>query len=232
MGKKKEENPLAMMMMGGGVKDNKSYKELSSKPKNYQNNSAPRKNNISKVEDDRYVGAPYNFVPFTQKEYEYPKEQLPTHDSMNEKLISGELVYEMTAETDIFVDDGTDAHHFNKNAKGQYSIQGSSVRGLIRNNVQILGFSSIADDIDDYALMYRNVAGGAERERYNTILGNAVINLGMNPKTKKPITMSILKNVKAGYIRQENGQYFIYQTCVDKIDNKYCLLYTSPSPRD
>lgn len=43
MGKKKEENPLAMMMMGGGVKDNKSYKELSSKPKNYQNNSAPRK---------------------------------------------------------------------------------------------------------------------------------------------------------------------------------------------
>lgn len=162
MGKKKEENPLAMMMMGGGVKDNKSYKELSSKPKNYQNNSAPRKNNISKVEDDRYVGAPYNFVPFTQKEYEYSKEQLPTHDSMNEKLISGELVYEMTAETDIFVDDGTDAHHFNKNAKGQYSIQGSSVRGLIRNNVQILGFSSIADDIDDYALMYRNVAGGAE----------------------------------------------------------------------
>ena len=69
--------------------------------------------------------------------------------------------------------------------------------------------------------MYRNVAGGAERERYNAILGNAVINLGMNPKTKKPITMSILKNVKAGYIRQENGQYFIYQTCVDKIDNKY-----------
>ena len=221
MGKKKEENPLAMMMMGGEVKDNKSYKELSSKPKNYKNNSAPRKNNISKVEDDRYVGAPYNFVPFTQKEYEYSKEQLPTHDSMNEELISGELVYEMTAETDIFVDDGTDAHHFNKNAKGQYSIQGSSVRGLIRNNVQILGFSSIVDDIDDYALMYRNVAGGAERERYNTILGNAVINIGMNPKTKKPITMSILKNVKAGYIRQENGQYFIYQTCVDKIDNKY-----------
>ena len=95
------------------------------------------------------------------------------------------------------------------------------MRGLIRNNVQILGFSSIADDIDDYALMYRNVAGGAERERYNAILGNAVINLGMNPQTKKPITMSILKNVKAGYIRQENGQYFIYQTCVDKIDNKY-----------
>ena len=58
-------------------------------------------------------------MPFTQKEYEYSKEQLPTHDSMNEKLISGELVYEMTAETDIFVDDGTDAHHFNKNAKGQ-----------------------------------------------------------------------------------------------------------------
>ena len=25
MGKKKEENPLAMMMMGGGVKDNKSF---------------------------------------------------------------------------------------------------------------------------------------------------------------------------------------------------------------
>ena len=178
------------------------------------------------------MGAPYNFIPFTPKQYEYPKKHLPMHDDIEDDLISGEIVYEMKAETDIFVDDGTDAHHFYKNARGQYSIPGSSVRGLFRTNVQILSFSSFEDDIDDYALMFRNVAGSSEtnKDEYTAVIGDSeLISLGRDPMNdQKEIKVNVLKKVKAGYICKENGQYFIYKTCVDvdeaKEDRNYYVL--------
>lgn len=204
--------------MGG----KKNQKASLVKSGNQQKSSLPKeqKKDTAKKTDSLYVGAPYNFVPFTNKLYNYSKEMLPRHDKMEDGLTSGEIEYEITAETKIFVDDGTDNHHFNKNENNKYCIRGSSVRGLIRNNVQILGFSSFEDDIDDYALMYRNVAQGAEQDRYKTVLGNYPLPIGVDQRTNKKITVSILKNVKAGYIRQENGQYFIYQTCVDHVDSK------------
>lgn len=216
-------NDLMKSMSGGGIRDNFKQKSYSSE-RQQRNNNMPRetnKNINNKAANNFYVGAPYNFVEFTEKQYEYPEDLLPTHDCMKNELTSGEIEYEITAETPIFVDDGTVDHHFRKNENGKYCIPGSSVRGLIRNNVQILGFSSFEDDIDDYALMYRNVANGAEKDRYKDVLGSDQISIGINPKTKKNMVVSILKNVKAGYIRQEAGKYYIYHTSVDKINNKY-----------
>ena len=77
-----------------------------------------------------YVGAPYNFIPFSEVKSVYA-DKPPAHNSMESKLISGEIEYEMTAQTPIFTDDGK--CHFHKDANGQYSIPGSSIRGLIRN---------------------------------------------------------------------------------------------------
>ena len=204
-------NDLMKSMSGGGIRDNFKQKSYSSE-RQQRNNNMPRetnKNINNKAANNFYVGAPYNFVEFTEKQYEYPEDLLPTHDCMKNELTSGEIEYEITAETPIFVDDGTVDHHFRKNENGKYCIPGSSVRGLIRNNVQILGFSSFEDDIDDYALMYRNVANGAEKDRYKNVLGSDQISIGINPKTKKNMEVSILKNVKAGYIRQEAGKYYI-----------------------
>ena len=77
-------------------------------------------------------------------------------------------------------------HHFRKNENGKYCIPGSSVRGLIRNNVQILGFSSFEDDIDDYALMYRNVANGAEKGSLTKMCWEVIrFQLELIRKTKK-----------------------------------------------
>jgi len=108
--------------------------------------------------------SPYNFVPFSNRVYEYKETELVKHDIISEDVFTGEITYEVKAETPICVDDGTG--NFHKTADGKYSIPGSTMRGLIRNNVQILGLSSYYEDIDDYALMYRNVANGMERKRY------------------------------------------------------------------
>lgn len=179
------------------------------------------KKNTEKNTSGVYIGAPYNFVPFKEEKRVYSVPDTPTpHNSVADDLLSGEISYEFESKTPVFVDDGTDSHHFHKNAWGEYSIPGSSIRGLIRNNVQILGFSSFEDDIDDYALMYRNVANNKKKETYDIYNGILGSEPSRSQKGKKE-NISVLRNVKAGYIKKEGSHYVIYQTCVDKIKQKY-----------
>lgn len=165
---------------------------------------------------DMYVGAPYNFVSFSDKVYEYPGGKLTAHSDMKDELATGEISYEITTVTPVFVDDGKG--EFNRNSRGEYAIPGSTMRGLIRNNVQILGLSAFGDDIDDYALMYRNVAAGLQKDRYNKVLGADTVTLETGAQNKQ---VSVLKNVQAGYIRNVNGKYYIYRTEVDRIQDDF-----------
>lgn len=187
---------LAKKMMGGGSSEEnrKQSKGSYDGQKNKMNKNKGNKN------EDNYVGAPYNFIPFTNHVFQYEEGRQTSHDEVSDELLSGEITYKITAETQIIVDDGTG--HFCKNADGQYAIPGSSIRGLIRNNVQILGLSSIREDIDSYALMYRNVASGPkkEKDRYADILG--VDNNDVE-------TRGIARNVKAGYLILKFGKYYI-----------------------
>ena len=213
-------------MMGGGKKNNQ---QSNGYKKNYnQNGYKPNGNNRPQYgsggyqnhQSDSYVGAPYNFVSFSNDVYEYQPEQLVSHGELSAELFTGEIEYELTAKTPIMVDDGSS--HFHKNEYGKYSIPGSTMRGLIRNNVQILGLSSMADDIDDYALMYRNVAKAKnpdkakkeQEEHYDNILGAKQMPVGDK-------SISVLTNVKAGYIAKEGGKYVIYQTEIDSIKPEY-----------
>lgn len=154
-----------------------------------------------------YVGAPYNFIEMNEKVYE--KAEPVGHDTIDQDKHSGKILYEIEAKTPIMVDDGT--RHFYRNAYGKVAIPGSSVRGLVRGNLQILSFSSIADDVQDGALMYRNVANGVDKDSYDTVLGNTLVQVGNK-------RMSVLKNVRAGYIKKDGDKYFIVPTVVDTID--------------
>lgn len=164
----------------------------------------------------KYVGAPYNFVPFYDKVFQYPENKLTKHNSVEEELITGEITYKIKAETPIMIDDGTGK--FFTDAKGRYAIPGSTIRGLIRNNVQVLGLCSYDNDIDDYALMYRNVANGAEKQQYNNTLGAKQISVNDGEKKYR---IGVLLNVRAGYISNEGGKYVIYQTAVDSIKKEF-----------
>ncbi len=191
------------MNSGGERMERKGYK--NSRNSNKQKN---RKNTAG-------ITAPYNFIPFCEETIPVGQDQMEVHGDMREDLLTGEISYIMTAETPVLVDDGTDAHDFVRNAWGDYALPGSTVRGLIRNNVQILGLSGYEDDIDNYSLMYRNVAGGAEKKRYDRILGSDQV-----PITGDKKKMSVLLNVRAGYIAKKDGKYVIYSTTVDKISDK------------
>lgn len=203
---------LAQSMMGGN-------------PKKSENKKPMRKTSHPEKKFDGYVGAPYNFVPVAKKPYKYPDNRVTAHNDMDERLISGEISYEITAETPIMISDGKENENdkareafFYKNSQEEYAIPGSTMRGLIRNNVQVLGFSSLYDDMDDYALMYRNVTNRAEQGRYNRILGSGQITINTENGQQN---ISVLKNVKAGYLLKKAGKYYIYRTSVDTIGKKF-----------
>ena len=68
--------------------------------------------------------------------------------------------------------------------------------------------------------MYRDVAGRREKNSrkdvYDTLLGSGFLEIP--GKDGEKIRISVLKNVKAGYIRNEGGAYTIIPTVVDTID--------------
>ncbi len=101
---------------------------------------------------DNKAFAPYNFIPFANPPfYRYTKaEDLPQHNKINPKTISGEISVRVTSETPIIVggsrkkDGNTELVKFYKDSYGDYCIPGSSVRGLLKENVQILGLGAIS----------------------------------------------------------------------------------------
>lgn len=160
------------------------------------------------MDNEYYVGAPYNFIELNKKVYE--KKELQPHDLIEPQKHTGEIEYEIEAKTPIMIDDGTG--RFYTNIYKKEVIPGSTMRGLVRNNMQILSFSSVADDIQNGKLMFRNVASGKEKGRYNDILGNI-------PNGEKG-RLSVLKNVKAGYLKNIGNHYHIIPTVVDSISKE------------
>ena len=168
----------------------------------------------------KYVGAPYNFVSLPKKviKRETKENNLPSHKKIQKELYSGEISYSIIPRTDIFVGGvyEKDVQRFYQAADGTCAIPGSTVRGLLRSNTQILGLGSIADDVEDYRLMYRKVTNRGNLGDYyrKNVLNVSQIKM---PDGKNA---SVCRNVKAGYITCENGKYIIYGTGVDNIDRE------------
>lgn len=174
--------------------------------------------------------APYNFVPIPSNpicRYEDPKE-LPPHDKLDSELLTGQIRITVKAETPIFIGAGSDSEtkkkteQFFKAPCGNYAIPGSSFRGLVRTNMQILGLGLIRpdEDFDDYRLMFRNVAGardaiGADlREYYETLLGrnNTIVEKRNPGGTVTRYNYVELRNVKGGFLFKEGNDYYIEPT--------------------
>ena len=94
------------------------------------------------------IKAPYNFVPLENRAF-YPgwanhiSQDIPFEDG-----VSGSIDYTITAETPIFVRNGyTDRNHpdehFSRTSDGRYFIPGTSIKGEIRNVLEILSFGKM-----------------------------------------------------------------------------------------
>ena len=163
-------------------------------------------------EQKTYSGAPYNFIPFSAVVPKVAEKagELPAHNEINDELLSGKIKLDITAVTDIFVGGSAQSNEgelFATDFRGREVIPGSTLRGLVRSNMQILGFSSVAGDVEDYAIMYRQVGSRGTklaRQYRDGILGVKTVPLGKGRQISLPL------NVEAGYITCEKGAYYIY----------------------
>lgn len=155
--------------------------------------------------------APYGFVPLSELVLE-DRDGIPCHNALDPDRKSGEIQIRIKAETPILVsgqtkkpEGGKEAQEctFFRDSNGCFTIPGSSFRGLLRQNCQILGFGLFrkGEDFQDYAISFRSVAGRDKtlREYYHTVMG---LKQGGPNQTS---------NVQAGYISTNDGKkYFLF----------------------
>lgn len=161
--------------------------------------------------ENSIVRAPYNFVPFSDKILLYQGEP-PAHDSVDPTLKTGEIHVTLKAVTPVFVSDGNrEDPHFFRGPNGKFMLPGSTVRGMVRQNMQVLSFGLVraGEDIEDKRAFYRKIAdargstGGELKEYYHSAL--AVKSL----KSPSGKTYSVPENVKAGYLRRSKDGFYI-----------------------
>ena len=100
------------------------------------------------------ITAPYNFVPLNDKIFYPPWASDATlkniHDVPFEDGESGVIELEITTKSPTFIKDGKNpsefCHFINENGGKEYYIPATSIKGMIRNVLEIMSFGKIRID--------------------------------------------------------------------------------------
>ncbi|PAD17102.1 hypothetical protein [Shouchella clausii] len=170
-----------------GVNGNKHKRDHHDKPKKGIHNG--------KTKESIDITLPYSFIPFAKQFYfPYTYECLPKHNEL--KGFSGSISYTITPKADLYTETRV-------NKDGQHFLSGSSVRGLVRSNVEILS-ASYPEFIDRTQMLYRKLAGG---KRYLQILTNNDDSTEQNKKQKRPKDTE--KEIQVGYLQKQGNEYYV-----------------------
>jgi len=161
----------------------------------------------------RCATAPYNFVPLSDKVKnaveKHDFSDLPSHDVYEEGKLSGYFEVELETKTPLYIrcplkesdaNEGKEAKDFPDffytEQAGKPVIPGSSLRGMLRNLVEIITWSKMGDVSKD-PLIYRAVGDNSEIGFHyrQQILG---ANQDVDPRQKYEYP---LQNLKGGYLK-------------------------------
>lgn len=157
------------------------------------------------------VKSPYNFVPAPTESEVYKPEwtKQVSHDIPFSDGESGEITLKITAETPIFIRNGhakdteeNEFSHVGEGANKRYFIPATSIKGMLRNVLEIMSFSRMkqVDEKPFFGLRDMN-----------------------NFQYKSEINQSQLKS---GWLKKEGNQWFMYQVnhvrvSMNDIERKY-----------
>lgn len=185
-----------------------------------KNNNKQHKGGPNKGGKDSFPArSPYNFVPFAEDILLPKHAKLPGHDRLHEELHTGEIHMTLRAETPVFVSDGHKPNpQFFRGPNGRLAIPGSTMRGVIRENMQILGFGSVllGEDIEDKRIFFRQIASkgaGVNKDLMDYYKEELVCKSYPAPKGKR---YTIPERVKAGYLGWKGDKLFIQPVIGDK----------------
>lgn len=187
------------------------------------------------------IKSTYNFVPLSNRVFFPDWSDKVSMDIPFEDGISGELEIVLTADTDIYTresygqeqdenqQNGSD--FFRITPDGNYAIPGTSIKGVIRNVLEIASFSKIVADDQKYSL--RDLTRDA-RASYGDKMKNAqagwlyedeVGHLYIRPCKLATIEQTEIERKARVKIGQERGQTSLekYQRCHDVIKNSFII---------
>lgn len=135
--------------------------------------------------------APFNFVPLSDKVYFPDWADKISHDIPFSDGISGIINLKITAESRIFVRNGhTQSDHkeqnetfcsFSKDSHGRYFIPGSSIKGSIRNVLEIMSLGKITN-IQNQSFGIRDLSKSPDGDFYRDIIKPSSIHCGWMTK--------------------------------------------------
>src|SRR5690606_25824763 len=123
------------------------------------------------------ITAPYNFVPLNKEVYTPSWADDVSHDIPFEDGESGEIDITITAKSPIFIrnhskdkEKPTDefCHHINQNGAKEFYIPSSSIKGMVRNVLEILSFSKITINEN-----YKDIFGVRDMSNQKELVGSA-----------------------------------------------------------
>ena len=136
------------------------------------------------------IKSPYNFVPLNDKVYFPDWADQVSHDVPFSDGESGTITVKMTAESPIFVRNGSknkDETAFS-NDQGKYFIPGTSIKGMIRSVLEIMSFGKM-QFVDNRRFTWRDLSPSAD------YTSNFTENIKARPL------------VEAGFIEIVNGKW-------------------------
>jgi len=130
------------------------------------------------------ITAPFNFVPLSEKVFFPDWAESVSHDVPFEDAESGVIDVTITAKSPIFIRDHENSEEF-CNYKGEYYIPATSVKGMVRNVLEIMSFSKMSQFND------------------NTYAVRDLSNQELYMSKMKP------KNIFCGWLKKIDGKYYI-----------------------
>ncbi|MCR9290710.1 MAG: TIGR03986 family CRISPR-associated RAMP protein [Bacteroidetes bacterium] len=115
------------------------------------------------------VTSPYRFVPLNETIVSPHWERAVSHDIPFEDGYSGTIEIKMTAHSDIFVSEGKkegqDVMEF-FNVNGRYCIPSASMKGMIRNVLEIMSFGGMKGKVENDKYAFRDLRNQKEYLKY------------------------------------------------------------------
>lgn len=169
------------------------------------------------------IKAPYNFVPLAQTVVFPDWAEKISMDIPFKDGISGTIDVSYKAQTPVFIGNGNEKDEKGKDtqivknykaANGQYALPGSSLRGMLRNVIEIASFGKFCR-IDDSILSVRDLT------RYNLYGKYLTIDHGGKNYEAR---------AKAGWLCNESGGWFLYPVEYHRVEDS--ILEEIYNPRE
>ncbi|MBI2374954.1 MAG: TIGR03986 family CRISPR-associated RAMP protein [Deltaproteobacteria bacterium] len=149
------------------------------------------------------IRAPYGFVPLSEHIYFPDWGPAATQDVPFRDGVCGWIDVEIEALSPIFVRDASSKSDFFRTPDGKFAIPGSSLRGLIRNVVEIATFGRMGR-VNDHRYGVRDLANNELYGRHMARIEKGAPGFGGRPGPGRPVPL-----VNAGWMRKakpEDGE--------------------------